>query len=269
MVVGSSMDSDRSSQVATEAQLKPGNPLIQLDRLGLRLGQRSDRKGKILSPGTPIFSEVSLEIRSGDRLGVVGQVGSGKTSLLRLLNRLIEPTQGQLYYQGQPYDRIPIAQLRRQILYVAQEPKLLQPTGLAAIVYALELHHVEIKPRLEAWVSRMELSEALLNKPQVELSQGQRQWISLTRALALETPVLLLDEPTAALDPHQKEHLRQILQDSPNITAIVASQEIDWLRSIGAQGRLIRDRSLSPSMGWSAIHEQLRELKPSLDEDWS
>jgi D-methionine transport system ATP-binding protein len=196
-------------------------------------------------------------------------VGSGKTSLLRLLNRLIEPTQGQIYYQGQPYDRIPIAQLRRQILYVAQDPKLLQATGLAAIVYALELHHIEIKSRLEAWVSRMELSEALLNKPQVELSQGQRQWISLTRALALETPVLLLDEPTAALDPHQKEHLRQILQDSPNITAIVASQEIDWLRSIGAQGRLIRDRSLSPSMDWPTIHEQLRELKPSLDEDWS
>jgi D-methionine transport system ATP-binding protein len=267
MVVESSMDSDGSSPVATEAQ--PLSPLIQLDRLGLRLGQRSDRKGKILSPGTPIFSEVSLEIRSGDRLGVVGQVGSGKTSLLRLLNRLIEPTQGQLYYQGQAYDRLPIAHLRRQILYVAQEPKLLQPTGLAAIVYALELHQVEIKLRLDAWVSRMELSEALLNKPQVELSQGQRQWIALTRALALETPVLLLDEPTAALDPHQKEHLRQILQDRPNITAIVASQEIDWLRSIGAQGQLIRDRRLNPSVDWSAIHEQLRALKPSLDEDWS
>jgi D-methionine transport system ATP-binding protein len=269
MVVESSMDSDESSQIATEAQPKPSNPLLQLDRLGLRLGQRSDRKGKVLSPGTPLFSEVSLEIQSGDRLGVVGQAGSGKTSLLRLLNRLIEPTQGQLYYQGQPYDRLPIAQLRRQILYVAQEPKLLQPTGLAAIVYALQLHKVEVQPRLEAWVSRMELSETLLNKPEVELSQGQRQWISLTRALALETPVLLLDEPTAAIDPHQKEHLRQILQHSPNLTAIIASQEIDWLRSIGARGWLIHDRCISSSVDWLAIHEQLLASKPSLDEDWN
>lgn len=242
--------------------------LIQLDRLGLRLGQRSDRKGKVLSPGTPIFSEVSLEIRSGERLGLVGQAGSGKTSLLRLLNRLIEPTQGQLYYQGQPYSAIPALQLRKQILHLTQTPKLLQPTGLAAMAYALQLHNIEASPRLEAWASRMELSEALLNKPEIELSQGQRQWISIARALALETPVLLLDEPTTALDPRQKEQLSQILQDRPNLTLIIASQEIDWLRSLCSQSMVIHDRRISSSADWSEVHAQLRASKPSPDEDW-
>ncbi len=243
-------------------------PLIQLDRLGLRLGQRIDRKGKVLSPGTPIFNEVSLELRSGETIGLVGSAGSGKTSLLRLLNRLIEPTQGKLLYQGQPYDRLPVSQLRRAILLAAQEPKLLQPTGLAAIVYGLQLNQIEIKPRLETWVSRMELSETLLNKPEVELSPGQRQWISLTRALALEPPVLLLDEPTTALDPRQRDHLQQILQDLSDTTLIMASQDLDWLQGLASKTWLIHDRGISSTADWPTIHAQLHASKPPQDEDW-
>ncbi len=259
------VDAGDLSQLTSKSN---ASPLIQLDRVGLRLGQRSDRKGKFLSPGTPIFSEVSLEIRSGARLGLVGQAGSGKTSLLRLLNRLIEPTQGKLYYQNQPYDRIPALHLRRQILHLAQTPKLLQPTGLAAMTYALQLHNIDPKPRLEAWASRMELSESLLNKPEIELSQGQRQWISIARAFALETPVLLLDEPTAALDSRQKEQLSQILQDSPSLTLIIASQELDWLRSICDRAAIIHDRRISLSADWPEMCAKLSEATTSPDEDW-
>jgi D-methionine transport system ATP-binding protein len=243
-------------------------PLIQVDRLGLRLGQRTDRKGKVLSPGTPVFNQISLEIRSGDRLGLVGCAGSGKTSLLRLLNRLIEPTQGQLYYQGQPYDRISSLHLRRQILYVPQEAKLLQPTGLTAIAYALQLHGIEDKSRLDAWIHRMECSENLLNQPEIQLSPGQKQWISLTRALALETPVLLLDEPTHALDPRQRDHLSTILQELPKTTLLIASQDLDWLQQICAQTLVIADRHLSSSSDWPAVHEQLRSSKPTPDDEW-
>jgi D-methionine transport system ATP-binding protein len=243
-------------------------PLIQLDRLGLRLGQRLDRKGKVLSPGTPIFSEVSLEIRSGETIGLVGSAGSGKTSLLRLLNRLIEPTQGKLFYQGQPYHHLPVAQLRRDILPTAQEPKLLQPTGLAAIVYGLQLKQIEIQPRLDNWVSRMELSETLLSKPEVELSPGQRQWISLSRALALEPPVLLLDEPTATLDPRQRDHLKHILQQMSDTTLIIASQDLDWLQALVSKTWLIRDRGIISTADWPAINAQIHASKPSPDEDW-
>ncbi len=259
MVAESSMaDLDKTSD----------SPLIQLDRLGLRLGQRVDRKGKVLSPGTPLFSEVALEVRSGETIGLVGSAGSGKTSLLRLLNRLIEPTQGKLLYRGQPYPSLPIAQLRRAILPTAQEPKLLQPTGLAAIVYGLQLNKIELKPRLDNWVNRMELSETLLNKPEIELSPGQRQWISLTRALALEPSVLLLDEPTAPLDPSQKDHLRQILQQLPDTTLIIASQDLDWLQSLTNKTWLICDRGISSTADWPAVRAQLHASKPSLDEDW-
>ncbi len=255
-----------SSMVEAEGSSMP--PLIQLDRLGLRLGQRIDRKGKVLLPGTPIFSEVSLQIRSGETIGLVGPAGSGKTSLLRLLNRLIEPTQGRLLYQGQPYDCLPVAQLRRAILLTAQQPKLLQATGLAAISYGLQLNRIDIQPRLEAWVNRMELSETLLNKPEIELSPGQRQWLSLARALALEPSVLLLDEPTAALDPRQKEHLSKILHHLPGTTIVIASQDLDWLRSICPQALVIHNRGISSTTDWLEIHAQLHASKPSQDEDW-
>lgn len=243
-------------------------PLIQLDRLGLRLGQRIDRKGKVLSPGTPIFSEVSLEIRSGAPIALVGSTGSGRTSFLRLLNRLIEPTQGRLFYQGQPYHSLPVAQLRRAILPVAQEPKLLQPTGLAAIVYGLQLNQIDIQPRLETWTSRMKLSETLLNKPEVELSPSQRQWISLTRAFALEPTVLLLDEPTALLDPRQQDQLGQVIHHLTNTTVIIASRDLNWLQGLTPKKWLIRDRGINSSADWPEIHAHLHASKPSQDEDW-
>lgn len=243
--------------------------LLKLDRVGLRLGQRCDRKGKVVLPGTAILNDASWEIRRGDRWGLVGPAGSGKTALLRLLNRLIEPTQGQLYWTGQPFDRVAVTELRRQILYVPQEPKLLKPTALEAITYPLQLHGIAVQPRLETWITRMELSEALLHQPEAALSSGQRQWISLTRALALEPPVLLLDEPTTALDPYQCDRLRQILQALPQTTTLViVSQDLPWLQPLCHQGIVIRDRTLNFSADWPAIHEQLRSQKPPQDDDW-
>jgi D-methionine transport system ATP-binding protein len=241
--------------------------LLTLDRLGLRLGQRSDRKGKVLSPGTPIFSEVSLAVRSGERLGLVGRSGSGKTALLRLLNRLIEPTQGKLYYQGKPYDQIPIAHLRRQILYVPQEPKLLKSTALEAIQYAMQLHGIQDDSRLKHWCDRLELSQTVLTKSEVELSLGQKQWVAIARALVLETPILLLDEPTAAIDPWMRDRLYEVLQGLPNRTILIASPDLDWLRSLCPQALLIADRRITQGSDWLGFSEQLRSSS-SPDEEW-
>ena len=245
--------------------------LIELHHLGLRLGQRLDRKGKVLTPGTSVLRDVSWTIQSGDRLGLVGHAGCGKTSLLRLLNRLIEPTEGKLLWQGIPYGDIPTSHVRQNILYVAQEPKLLGMTVEAAIAYPLQLRSLEptqIKTRLDYWYSRFELSQELLQKNEFELSLGQKQWVSLARALAIEPTVLLLDEPTASLDLQQSDRLHRILAELPKTTLVIASHQTDWLQRLCDRALVLYQRHATESADWPAIQHQLQSSIPSLDDDW-
>lgn len=245
--------------------------LIELHHLGLRLGQRLDRKGKVLTPGTSVLGDVSWTIQSGDRLGLVGHAGCGKTSLLRLLNRLIEPTEGKLLWQGVPYGDIPTSHVRQNILYVAQEPKLLGMTVEAAIAYPLQLRGLEpthIKTRLDYWYSRFELSQELLQKNEVELSLGQKQWVSLARALAIEPTVLLLDEPTAPLDPRQCDRLHRILVELPQTTLVIASHQTDWLQKLCDRALVLHQRHATESADWPAIQHQLQSSMRSPDDEW-
>ena len=245
--------------------------LIELHHLGLRLGQRLDRKGKVLTPGTPVLRDVSWTIQSGDRWGLVGHAGCGKTSLLRLLNRLIDPTEGQLLWQGTPYRDVAVSHLRQNILYVAQEPKLLGMTVEAAIAYPLQLRGLEptqIKTRLDHCYSRFELSQELLQKNEVELSLGQKQWVSLARALVIEPTVLLLDEPTASLDPRQCDRLYRILVELPKTTLVVASHQTDWLKRLCDRALVLHQQHATESVDWLAIQHQLQSSIPSPDDGW-
>ena len=245
--------------------------LIELHQLGLRLGQRLDRKGKILTPGTPVFRDVSWTIPEGDRLGLVGHAGCGKTSLLRLLNRLIDPTEGRLLWQGKPYDEVAVSYLRQNILYVAQEPKLLGMTVEASIAYPLQLRDMEpsqLKTRVDYWCDRFELSQELLQKNEVELSLGQKQWVSIARALAIEPSVLLLDEPTASLDPWQCDRLRAILDQLPKTTLIIASHQTDWLQNLCDRALVIHQQRATESADWLAIQQELQSSMPSPNDEW-
>ncbi|HEY9805334.1 MAG TPA: ATP-binding cassette domain-containing protein, partial [Candidatus Obscuribacterales bacterium] len=86
-----------------------------------------------------LLQNISFEMFSGDRIALVGPSGAGKTSLLRLLNRLSEPTQGTIYFDQQEIRQIPVIQLRRQVVLVPQESKLLGMTVEAALTYPLTL----------------------------------------------------------------------------------------------------------------------------------
>ncbi len=246
--------------------------LIELHHLGLRLGQRLDRKGKVLAPGASVLQDVSLDILEGDRLGIVGHAGCGKTSLLRLLNRLIDPTEGRILWQGTTYRDVPVSELRQNVLYVAQEPKLLGMTVEAAIVYPLQLRRIEPsqrKTRLDYWIDRFELSQELLQKSEFELSLGQKQWVCLARALAIEPTVLLLDEPTAPLDLRQCDRLHKILDSLPKTTLIIASHQTDWLQRLCDRALVLHQRRATESADWQEIQHQLQSSRPSPDVDWN
>ncbi len=143
-----------------------------------------------------------LGILDGEILGLVGPSGAGKSTLLRLLNFLESPTSGTITYKGIHYDGGAPLAVRRRVTTVFQRPVLLDGTVSYNVSYGLRLRgHRAIADRVEDMLKRVGLS-ALADAHVATLSGGEAQRVALARALLVEPEVLLLDEPTANLDPY-------------------------------------------------------------------
>ena len=133
-----------------------------------------------------ILENISFAINQGDRVGIMGPSGAGKTSLLRLLNRLAEPSQGEIFFEGQAFSKIPVLSLRRQIVLVPQEPKLLGMTVQNALAYPLELQQLknnEIQSRIDQYCQKLGIPNEWLERNELQLSVGQRQLVTIARGL--------------------------------------------------------------------------------------
>jgi len=172
---------------------------------------------------TCVVDDVSFAIQPGEALGLVGESGCGKTTVVRILLRLIEPTAGEVLFEGQPLPRAASEQmraLRRRMQIVFQDPyAALNPRMRIEQILAEPFRiHRELPPeglpaRLAELLHSVGLDETALMRYPHEFSGGQRQRINIARALALRPSFLVLDEPVSALDVSVGAQIINLLRD--------------------------------------------------------
>ncbi len=226
-----------------------------------------------------LLRDVSLQVFQGDRIALVGPSGAGKTSLLRLINRLNEPTSGVLYFEGQPYSKIPVLQLRQEVVLVLQESKLLGMTVQDALAYPLQLRGWDkkaIQSRLEEWIERCRIPSEWLNRTEQQLSVGQRQIVAIARAVLTHPKVLLLDEPTSALDAGRSQQLLGVLNDLSihyGTTILMINHQLDLAEQFSdrvlylEEGRLLQNQA-SQQVDWPALKQHLQTAEQRQTEEW-
>jgi osmoprotectant transport system ATP-binding protein len=208
--------------------------------------------GKEHPGGVVALREVSLTIAAGETFALIGESGSGKTTLLRLLNRMAEPSRGQILHRGRDLAGEDAIALRRRTGYVQQDGGLIPH-------WTVE-RNVELVPTLLGWPAqrRRERAAAVLSQvgldPSLftarypsELSGGQRQRVALARAIAAEPPVLLLDEPFSALDPLIRRQLRrqfQALRRQLTTTAVLVTHDLREALELGDRVGVLRQGEL-------------------------
>jgi len=151
---------------------------------------------------------VSFEFHKCKNYNIIGPSGSGKTSFLRLLNRLDEPSEGEILYQNKPLNSFKPTELRKNISLLFQEPYLFPGTVKSNLEYCeAGCTESDIKFHLE----RVGLKADFTKTDVSELSVGERQRVAIARSLILKPEVLLLDEPTASLDPSSSQTIEQLI----------------------------------------------------------
>ena len=160
-----------------------------------------------------VVRDFSLRVRAGEIVVLLGGSGSGKTTTLKMINRLIEPTLGCVRLDGVDTTDLPPHELRRRIGYVFQRiglfPHMTVGENVAVTPGLLGWPPERIAARVDELLDLVELDPALRDRRPTELSGGQQQRIGVARALAAEPRVMLLDEPFGALDPVTRERLQQ------------------------------------------------------------
>jgi len=224
-----------------------------------------------------LLQDISFDVTRGDRIAIVGPSGAGKTSLLRLLNRLSEPSTGVILFENQDYRQIPVLQLRQQIVLVPQESKLLGMTVQDAIAYPLVLRKLpkqQIQQQVSHWIETLHIPVEWLDRNELQLSVGQRQLVAIARALVIQPKILLLDEPTSALDAGKTSHLVEVLTDlATQTTILMVNHQLEIAELFCTrvlhfqQGRLIQDEPAS-SINWHKLRESLIQAEAKVVAEW-
>ena len=172
---------------------------------------------KVYGGKTKAVDDLSIEIEDGEFVAFIGTSGSGKTTALRMLNRMIEPTEGVVSINGRDTKKMDPVQLRRKIGYVLQQigllPHMTIKENIVLVPKLLKWSQEKKDEKAKELIRLVDLPESFLDRYPSELSGGQQQRIGVVRALAAEQDIILMDEPFGALDPITRDTLQDLVKE--------------------------------------------------------
>jgi osmoprotectant transport system ATP-binding protein len=230
--------------------------------------------------GKPVLRDISLTVAEGETVVLLGRSGSGKTTLLKTVNALVRTSGGEIRFEGKPQGDWDLIRLRRRMGYVIQDAGLFPHWTVAA--------NVGLAPRLEEWpeqkiTERVDVLLDAVGLPPAlfrqrfprELSGGQRQRVGIARALAADPPLLLMDEPFAAVDPITRFDLqRQFLELRRTVkqAALFVTHDVREALMLGSRVALLKDGALDvllpPRDFVHAGTDEAHAFLASLEERW-
>lgn len=204
-----------------------------------------NRRGKI------VLRDVNLEVAAGELLVVIGPSGSGKSSLLRCINRLNDIAAGAIQLDGRSIYDMPVTELRSKVGMIFQKTAAFEGSVADNIAFGTALRGKQLsREKVLELMRQASLDLELIDQPAGTLSGGQEQRLAIARALALDPSLLLLDEPTSSLDPiatgRVEESLLRLRRET-GLTMVWVSHSIEQARRIGSrvllldEGRIVRE----------------------------
>jgi ABC-type methionine transport system ATPase subunit len=183
--------------------------------------------------GAEILKAVDAWVPAREVTALVGPSGAGKSTLLRAVNRLIEPTSGEVFLDGEPTSGLDPLELRRRIGMVFQIPALFGDSVEEAVLYGARLSGKDADP--ERLLEMVGLDASLRSRDPQSLSVGQQQRVAIARALALRPEALLLDEPTSALDEAARSRIEELVRDLNSrlgLTMVFVSHDLSQVERV-------------------------------------
>ncbi len=213
--------------------------------------------------------DVNIEIDDGEFIGIIGHTGSGKSTLIQHLNGILKPTKGQVVINGIDTKQKNLKELRRQVGIVFQYPEhqLFEETVKKDISFGLlklGLSQNEIDERVVAAIQSVGLDEAVLDKSPFELSGGQKRRVAIAGVVAMTPQILVLDEPTAGLDPKGRDeifgYITKLHKDS-NMTIILVSHSMEDIARLTERVIVMNEGTVFMDKPSKEIYAQPEELE--------
>ncbi|MFI6928595.1 ABC transporter ATP-binding protein [Nonomuraea spiralis] len=224
--------------------------MFDRDTEGVRIELRSLTK-HYEGQAAPAVDDVTLDIPAGELVVFVGPSGCGKTTTMKMINRLVEPTSGEIRIGGQDVLSLDPDQLRRHIGYAIQQvglfPHQTVAQNIGLVPKLLGWPSAKIEARVEELLALVSLDPSIFrDRYPRQLSGGQQQRVGVARALAADPPVMLMDEPFGATDPITREHLQNELvrlQKQLRKTIIFVTHDFEEAIKLGDRIAILRERS--------------------------